>query len=150
MRLLFRWRLAAVLILTATAYAQTSRGTVTGTVLDPSGAAIGGARVTLTGVATGVRLSTGSNDTGVYRFDAVDPGAYSVKVTATGFKIASMRNVEVSASQVKSVDVRLELGQVTSTVEVSAASLVVAGPLSLSRSLSRKSTTGWKSWSSSS
>ena len=64
--------LVAVLTLACAANAQTSRGTVTGTVLDPTGAVIAGASVTLTRVETGVRLSTNSNDAGVYRFDAVD------------------------------------------------------------------------------
>jgi hypothetical protein len=66
--------LAAVLTLTLAAHAQTSRGTVTGTVLDQSGATVAGARVRLIGVDTGVKLSTESNDAGVYRFDAVDLG----------------------------------------------------------------------------
>ena len=56
----FTWKLAVVYIACAwAAHAQTSRGTVTGTVLDASGAVIAGAHVTLTGVETGVRLSTG-------------------------------------------------------------------------------------------
>ena len=54
-----------------TAHAQTSRGTVTGTVLDPTGAVVRGAHITLKGVDTGVKLSTVSNDGGVYLFDAV-------------------------------------------------------------------------------
>jgi outer membrane receptor protein involved in Fe transport len=105
--------------------AQSSRGTVTGLVEDLSRAAVPNAGVELTNEQTKVVRSTNSNDAGIYRFDAVDPGAYSVKVTATGFKVASMRHFEVSASQIKSVDVQLELGQVTSTVEVSAASAAI-------------------------
>ena len=78
--------LAAVLTLTLAAHAQTSRGTVAGTVLDPTGAVIGGARISLTGVNTGVRLSTESNDAGVYRFDAVDLGVYDLQVAHPGFR----------------------------------------------------------------
>ncbi len=76
--------LAAVLMLTLGAHAQTSRGTVTGTVLDQSGAVISRARVNLTGVETGVKLTTESNDTGVFRFDAVDLGVYEIQVTHPG------------------------------------------------------------------
>ena len=61
-----------LLVFAGAAHAQTSRGTITGTVLDSSGAVIRGAQVTVTGVETGVRLSTKSNEAGVYRFDAVD------------------------------------------------------------------------------
>jgi hypothetical protein len=59
---------------------------VTGTVLDPAGAVIRAAHVTLAGVETGVRLSTESNDAGVYRFDAVDLGIYDLQVTHSGFR----------------------------------------------------------------
>jgi hypothetical protein len=78
--------LAAMLMLGAAAFGQTSRGTVTGTVQDPTGAAIVAAEVKLTGVDTGVRLATVSNDTGVYRFDAVDLGVYELKVMHPGFQ----------------------------------------------------------------
>ena len=75
------FRIPTVLALTFAAHAQTSRGTVTGTVLDPAGAVVGGARIILTGVGTGVKLSTVSNDGGVYRFDAVDLGVYIVTLS---------------------------------------------------------------------
>jgi len=73
--------MAALLLFPGSAYAQTSRGTVTGTVLDPAGAVVGGARLTITGQATGVRLATDSNEADVYRFDAVDPGIYDLEAT---------------------------------------------------------------------
>src|SRR5262245_6721639 len=79
-------KLAALRLLAISANAQTSRGTVTGTVLDPTGAVIAGASVTLMGVETGVRLSTNSNEVGVYRFDAVDPGTYDLSVSLSGFR----------------------------------------------------------------
>jgi hypothetical protein len=78
--------LAAVLILTLAAHARTSRGTVTGTVLDQSGATVAGACVSLIGVDTGVKLSTESNDAGVYRFDALDLGVYQLRVAQPGFR----------------------------------------------------------------
>src|SRR5690349_1036941 len=58
---------SVVLAFAVAASAQTSRGTLTGTVLDSSGATVGGAHITLTGVATGVRRATVSNDAGLYR-----------------------------------------------------------------------------------
>ena len=59
--------LAAFLTVAAAVHAQTSRGTVTGTVLVPTGSVIAGAQITLTAVETGIHFSTKSNDTGVYR-----------------------------------------------------------------------------------
>ena len=105
--------------------AQSSRGAVTGLVTDASRAAIGGASVELTNEQTKVLRSTNSNDSGVYRFDAVDPGSYTLRVTAAGFKAAAIQPFQVGASQVASIDAQLELGQVTSVVEVSADSTLI-------------------------
>jgi hypothetical protein len=110
---------AAVLMLVATVNAQTSRGTVTGTVLDPTAAVINGARVALTAVDTGVRLSTDSNEAGVYRFDAVDPGVYQLQVTHPGFRSYFGTGIGVEANRVTTFDPRLEVGASEIRVEVS-------------------------------
>src|SRR5258705_5464626 len=111
--------LALVLISAVAAQAQTSRGTVTGTVLDPSGAVIGAAQVSMTGVETGVRLSTKSNDAGVYRFDAVDLGTYELTVGHPGFRTYSATRIGVEANRVTTLDPRLELGAAETRIEVS-------------------------------
>jgi hypothetical protein len=108
-----------LLALAVAAYAQTSRGTVTGTVLDPTGAVIGGARVALTGVETGVRLATDSNDAGVYRFDAVDLGVYELQVAHPGFQTYLGRRIGVEANRVTTLDPRLEVGASETRIEVS-------------------------------
>ena len=99
-------RLAALLLVAISANAQTSRGTVTGTVLDPTGAVIAGASVTLTGVETGVRLSTSSNDAGVYRFDAVDLGTYDLTVSLPGFRTYLSSRIGMQANRVTTIDPR--------------------------------------------
>ncbi|HLJ16590.1 MAG TPA: carboxypeptidase-like regulatory domain-containing protein [Bryobacteraceae bacterium] len=81
-----RLQFSTALALALAAHAQTSRGTVTGTVLDQSGAAISGAQASLVGMQTGIKLSTTSNDAGVYRFDAVDLSTYELQVTHPGFR----------------------------------------------------------------
>src|SRR5215510_6842001 len=111
--------LVAVLTLVCAANAQTSRGTVTGTVLDPTGAVIAGASVTLTGVETGVRLSTNSNDAGVYRFDAVDLGSYNLAVSLPGFRTYLSSRVGVEANRATTIDPTLEVGAAESRIEVS-------------------------------
>src|SRR5689334_2535479 len=73
-------------------FAQTSRGTVSGTVDDPSGAVISGADVELKKIATNEVRVTRTNDSGIYRFDAVDLGTYEVTVKATGFKTTTVSN----------------------------------------------------------
>ena len=72
------WRITAVIALAAAVHGQTSRGTVSGTILDASGAVVAGARVVLTGAETGARQSALSNEAGIYRFDAVDLGMFSL------------------------------------------------------------------------
>ena len=111
--------LMAALTLAIAAHAQTSRGTVTGTVLDPAGAVIDGAAVTLTGVDTGVRLSTGSNEAGVYRFDAVDLGVYNLQVTHPGFRTYLGTAINVEANRVTTFDPHLEVGAAETRIEVS-------------------------------
>src|SRR5437016_11046108 len=75
----------AILALAVAAHAQTSRGTVSGTVTDPSGAVVTRARVALTHTQTGLRLTATTNEAGIYRFDALDLGRYELKVAHPGF-----------------------------------------------------------------
>jgi hypothetical protein len=123
--------LGAVLAL-ALARAQTSRGTVTGVVLDPSGAVITGAHVTLTGLRTGARFSTESNNAGLYRFDAVDLGVYELNVTHPGFRTYLGTGIPVEANRATTVDPRLEVGAAEARIEVNGESseiLVKDSPL---------------------
>src|SRR4030095_1020521 len=110
--------LLLLMVFSFAAHAQTSRGTVTGTVLDPSGAVVGGAHVALTGVETGVQLSTDSNEAGVYRFDAVDLGVYVLTVTQPGFATYVGIEIKVEANRTTTVDPRLELGAAEARIEV--------------------------------
>lgn len=105
--------------------AQTSRGTVTGLVSDSTGAAVSGANVELTNRSTNVIRSTKSTESGIYRFDAVDPGPYEVRVTGTGFQVLKSQPFSVAASQVVSIDAPLEVGQATSVIEVTAESALL-------------------------
>jgi hypothetical protein len=106
--------------LTFAAFAQTSRGTVSGTVTDPTGAVISGAAVTLTNTATTVTRSTVTNSQGIYRFDAVDLGDYTIKFTATGFGEIVKSNIVVSANQIASIDTQMQLGAQSLSISVTA------------------------------
>lgn len=115
----------AVLLLLAmsvTAFAQTSRGTVSGTVTDPTGAVISGASVVLTNTATTVSRSTVANNEGFYRFDAVDLGTYTIKVTAAGFGAITKSNIIVSANLTSTIDAQLSPGTQEVSVDVTAES----------------------------
>ena len=102
------------------ASAQTSRGTVTGVVTDPQGAAVAGANVTLLSGQTNQSRSTTTNDEGIYRFDAVDLGTYDITVTAPGFRTVTQTGLLVQANQTRTVDTQLEIGTEAVTIEVTA------------------------------
>ena len=100
--------------------AQTSRGTVVGTVTDQAGAVISGADVELKKAATNEIRVTRTNDSGIYRFDAVDLGSYEVIVKATGFKTMTTTSVQVQANQTTTIDTQMEVGTEQIIVNVSA------------------------------
>ncbi len=105
-----------------TGLAQTSRGTVSGTVTDPTGAVIAGASVTLTNTGTTVSRSTITTGEGVFRFDAVDLGNYTIKFTANGFGTVVKSNIAVSANLTSTVDTQLSPGGQEMSVDVTAES----------------------------
>ncbi|MDX6694901.1 MAG: hypothetical protein QOF02_2504 [Blastocatellia bacterium] len=104
--------------LSLTAAAQTSRGTVSGTVTDPTGAVIAGANVVLANTNTGVERTTTTNDEGIYRMDAVDLGKYTLKVTASGFGEVTKTNIDVKANQTSEVGAQMAPAGQQVTVDV--------------------------------
>ena len=125
-------KIVMVLAFALTAHAQTSRGTVTGTVLDPTGAVVGGAHITLACLDTGIKLSTASNDAGVYRFDAVDLGVYEIQVVHPGFRAYAGTGITVEANRTTTLDPRLDVGGAETRIEVNGGSsemLVKDSPL---------------------
>src|SRR5689334_504079 len=118
-----------VLLLTfmcATAIAQTSRGTLTGTVTDSSNAVVSNATVKITEGATGVTRQTTTNAAGIYRFDAVDLGDYTVSVQASGFAGAAKSGVTIQSAHVSNIDFSLKIGAAQETVTVEATGFEVA------------------------
>src|ERR1043166_325403 len=98
--------------------AQTSKGTIAGTVTDASGGAVSGATVTAQSTQLGENRSTVTGTYGEYRISAVLPGIYQVKVTANGFATVVLDNVEVGASVEKALDVRMEVSSSAQTITV--------------------------------
>ncbi len=102
-----------------TSSAQEFRATVQGTVSDNSGGAIPGAAVTLVNNATGVENRTTTNASGLYVFQFLQPGRYKLSTTSDGFKTQVQDGIVLSLGQNQRIDVTLELGAVTETIEVS-------------------------------
>jgi hypothetical protein len=108
-------------VIVITAKAQTSRGTIVGHITDPSGAAVPGARVTITDLGTNFSVRYPTGNTGDYYIPALVPGRYRVEVQKTGFKKAVVNSVTLEVDQTLRVDMVLQLGQTTQTVSVAAA-----------------------------
>ena len=101
-------------------FGQTVTATVLGTVDDISGASVAGAKVTITETNTGTVRVVTTNESGNYTFPDVPPGTYSVNVELTGFKREVRNSVVVQVNTSTRVDVRLQPGDVSESVEVTA------------------------------
>lgn len=118
--------LLALFICVSSAPAQSaSTGALTGTVTDPSGAVISGAAVTATSLATGQVRDTTTDANGSYKFSLLPPGNYSVKLSASGFKIAEVPSVTVNVTETAVVNRSLEIGSQAQEVTVSATAVTV-------------------------
>lgn len=110
--------LLCLVVLSSLAFAQGTTSRVTGTVTDNSGAVVSGATVTLTNQGTGVALTTTSSDSGAYTFDLIQIGTYQVSVEKTGFKKFVSTGNSVNINQPATVNVSLEIGDVSAVVTV--------------------------------
>ena len=99
-------------------FGQDTNASLSGTVTDPSNAAIPGAQLTLTNVATGFTSNFVSDDTGNYTFRNLTPGKYNLTATANGFKSATQTGIQLSINQAARVDVHLPIGKADETVTV--------------------------------
>jgi hypothetical protein len=118
--------LAAVWIVLAAAgtlltYAQTITGSIVGSIVDPSGLAVAGADASLAHAATGAVRSTRTDERGDFVFGVLQPGEYTLTITAKGFKTLQRQNIALSAAETLPVGkIALEVGNLTETVTVTA------------------------------
>src|SRR6202158_574399 len=117
-RLQFGLAVLAVLALTFSAFAQVQNGQFTGTVTDPTGAAIANAKVTVTNPATDLNLPTTTNSSGNYTVKEVPPGTYKIAVEAPGFKTVSNAGVTANAGTIAHVDFKMLIGKASEVIEV--------------------------------
>jgi hypothetical protein len=117
--------LLLILLPAAPAFAQFDSATVLGTVRDSSGAVVPGAKVTLTGVHTGLSAVKTSDDNGGFEFPAVRPGNYLVTSEKSGFALALVDNVQVQVGARMRVDLQMPLGRVAERIEVTAATPLI-------------------------
>lgn len=113
-------RLAVLATAAITAFAQTDTGSISGTITDAHGASVPGATVDATSQSTGTAVHTVSSEAGIYVFPSLAAGLWTVTAEKPGFKKLVRTGIEVIIAQRQALDLQLEVGNVTQTVEVSA------------------------------
>jgi len=135
----FRHVALVALFLPAALICQEFRGTISGAITDATGAGIPAAKVTITEEHTGTKIPTVSDAAGQYAAPFLLPGDYDISVAAAGFKAITRKGVHVNAGEHPVIDLRLDVGEVTTSVEVSAdASQLNTENASLGQSISTK------------
>ena len=117
-------------LLAGAVHAQVDYATATlkGTVVDPQGAVVAGAVVTVTNPATAITRSTRSNSDGSYQLSTLPPGAYQLTVEAQGFNKVVVRNLELTVGQSAIYDAHLKVGTLSETIEIGADSVPLIQP----------------------
>ena len=109
--------LITIFIFAAFAYAQDTVN-LSGTVTDSTGAVIPGATVKVISLTNGAERSVVANDEGFYSAPQLQAGAYKVVVTNQGFKTYQVNNIELAVGQARSLDITMETGEVSVTVDI--------------------------------
>jgi hypothetical protein len=107
-----------LVVFSLAAFGQTITGTITGTVMDASGAVVPNAKVVATNTQTNLTYPTETNSAGIYTLVFLPVGNYTVLTEAQGFKKSSAGPFKLEVTQVARVDVVLQVGQLTETVEI--------------------------------
>ena len=102
------------------AVGQAVYGSILGTVTDPSGAAVNGAKVSVTSQTKNVTTTDTTNDSGNYAVTHLIPDVYTIRIEGQGFKVLEYKNVQVSADTGARVDGQFQVGSASEQVEVTA------------------------------
>jgi len=124
MRHLLRY-VVVILLVAGFSQAQTFRGAINGTIVDPSGAVVAGAEVKAINTGTAAVLTTTSTSEGQFAFQDLPLGSYKISVNAPGFQAVNVDNVSVTAGSVYTLPVKLTMGHQSTAIEVSAAAVTV-------------------------
>ena len=111
-------RVALWSVFALVAFAQSDRGTITGTVMDPAGAVVPGAPVEARNVQTGAVYQAAGSSTGNYTLSQLPTGTYEMSVTVAGFKKFVRQNIVLPVAQTVRIDVALEVGSASESVTV--------------------------------
>jgi hypothetical protein len=109
-----------VMFVAASAFGQTFRGTLSGTIVDVQGAVVSGATVKLTNPATALELTAKSSASGEFLFPELPVGVYQLTITDVGFQTKKIDNIDVAVSKVQNLKVELAIGSENTVVDVNA------------------------------
>jgi len=119
-----RWKLGLALagaaLFAVSAFAQTDRGSITGTIIDPGGAVVANATVLATESETQAQYTTITTATGNYTLAEMPPGVYSLTVEVPGFKRFIQQGIRVQVAAVGTVDIKLEVGSAAESITITA------------------------------
>ena len=124
-KLAFCFTLLALAIFAPLAIQAQTTGSLSGTVTDPNGAVVPGAKVEIKKFGTGESRSTTTADNGVFNFQNLAPGEYSLTVEASGFKKALANDIVIEVTKPSSVSIAMEVGAVGETITVSGSQEVI-------------------------
>ena len=116
------WLVSALVLSTVAGVAQLSTASLNGVVRDSTGASVARASVTLHNLETGVERSTLTNDVGTYVFSDINPGRYTLRVTAPSFSSKQVSQFVLAVNQTATIDIALDAGAQTEIVTVEATS----------------------------
>jgi outer membrane receptor protein involved in Fe transport len=122
-------------VLLTPVFAQENTASITGTVVDNTGAAIKGVTITVKDIERGTSLVTKTNDTGVYDLPRVPVGNYEVTASAQGFQTTVRKNITLTLNQTARLDITLNVGATTEVVDVSASAPVLQTDTTLTGNL---------------
>ena len=113
-------QLCLILFIAASAFAQTTNASLSGTVADSTGARVPNVQISAKNTQTGVVLTNATNEAGVYVFPSIQPGMYQLTAALPGFKTYVLDNVTLDVSARMTINIPLELATAQETVEVTA------------------------------
>ena len=125
----------AICVTAATAFAQIGTSTITGRVTDSSGGVIPGVSVSIVQKGTNFKSLVVTNEDGIYRVLSLQPGEYTVTFELTGFKKTVREGVELRTGDMLALDVSLQIGQVSDSIEVQGAAALLETETSATRAV---------------
>lgn len=114
-----------ILVLSLALIGQTNRGGISGTVVDSNGSVVPNAKVTITSVGTNQAVTVTTNSSGAFTVLSLEPVEYNVLAEAANFKKSVVQNVKVDTATVQSVNIVLEVGNFSETVNISADEAII-------------------------